>query len=143
MTLVGGMAGTSGCGGSVDCTSVASTDGVDVVIARSLYVHSGSVSFRVCDAKGCATSLQRLGSLKDRIAQRSATAPFQDLGRRFDPGRATVTVALRGPGGRLVARRRATIEFQAEYPNGKQCDRTPFVGATLRLRPEDRVFPLF
>jgi hypothetical protein len=130
--------GLQGCT-SQGCTHIGGEDGVFVEISRSLYVARGAVAVEVCDEEGCATATQRLGPVPQPPVGRAALLTFDDLGKRYEPGRVTVGVELTRGDGAVVARVRRDVELTRSYPNGTACDGEGYVGGSLVLRPADRV----
>lgn len=51
----------------------------------------------------------------------------------WKPGRATAEATARTAQGVVVAHRTETFTWTRVYPNGKQCDRTPYLHDTMRL----------
>lgn len=126
-----------GCDGQA-CTNVGGVNGVGVEIPRALFVTSGTVTVEVCDAAGCAWGRQRLGPVPGGPAGRGAIVSFEDLGRRFEAGPATVRVEVSDGDGETVAAARRDIELSRTYPNGKACDGDGYVTGSLKLDPRDR-----
>jgi hypothetical protein len=113
-------------------------NGVHVEIPEALFVTSGHLEIKVCDDDGCETATQVLAVLpRDAPTPvgRGGTAPFGDLGRRFLPGKVTVTSALYDGAGRLVAEQEDVINLERSFPNGRACDGEGFVGGGVRLSP--------
>lgn len=130
--------GVQGCTAGGGCTDVGGFDGVGVEIPRSLFVASGSVSFEVRAADGCASAAQRLGPVPKGPVGRGASVTFDELGRRFEPGQVTLAVELSNSNGKVVAAARRDIELTRLYPNGKSCDGEGYVGGSLKLNNGDR-----
>jgi hypothetical protein len=124
------------------CSDVGGANGLGVEIPASLYVESGEVVLRACDASGCEQATRRLGHLPAGVPTpvgRGASVSFDALGRDFAPGAVKLTVTLRDSDGTPVARRTEAVTLTRSYPNGTECDGDGFVSGSMRLRASDRL----
>lgn len=127
-----------GCAPS-GCSDVGGNDGIAALIPRALFVASGSVDFKVCDADGCGSATEQLGPVPEGPVGRDVGVTFDDLGRDFEPGKVSVSVTLTDADGTVVATTEREVELTRYYPNGKECDGAGFVRGSLDLSRGDRV----
>lgn len=128
----------AGCAdqGGTACTLIGAEEGVAVDVPRALYDDAARARVRVCDDRGCATSVRQLEPWPP-LPRPLAT--FPELGRDFRQGEVRVTVVLEGPAGRPVARREQDLRLTPSYPNGRGCDGDGYLQGSMRLTPADRV----
>ena len=132
--------GVQGCAAVTSgCSDVGGFDGVSVKIPRVLDVPSGSVTFEICDAGGCASATQRLVPGPEGPVGREVNVTFDELGRRFEPEQVTISVKLSDAKERVVAAARRDIELSRSYPNGKPCDGDGYLGGALQMTAADRL----
>lgn len=133
------VVGAQACAAGLSCTDVGGENGIDVTIPRSLYFASETAVVKVCDDVGCESTTERLPRESRDADSHGFGVSYEDLGRRFRPGRVEMTVTLTDSDGSVVAVAHREIELKRSYPNGKKCDGNRFLGGHFIMRARDRV----
>lgn len=114
------------------CTLIGGVDSITLDIDPTIATRVASVDVTLCQGDRC-----RSGAVRRIHGATPDTPIFVDLDRSlgggWKAGKATLDATALTAQGIVVARREDSFRWTLDYPNGKQCDRTPFLHHTVQL----------
>jgi hypothetical protein len=114
------------------CTLIGGINSVTFDLNPAVVTRVASIEVTLCQGDRCRDATVR------RVEGAAPDAPIfldldRSLGGGWKAGRAKIAATGRAARGEVVVRRTDTFRWTLDYPNGKQCDTTPFLHHTVRL----------
>ncbi|GAB3659685.1 hypothetical protein GCM10027596_17420 [Nocardioides korecus] len=134
------LLGTSACSARLDqaCTLMGGSSALSIAVAPTLRASLTSLRLELCQGDRCGRT--SIPATPQDPGETSSFVALDGLGDGWDPD-ATSRLEVRGVAvdGTVVVRRTERFEFDHFYPNGRECDVTPYLTHHTRLTDRDRV----